>query len=49
MIEGLAKKLKTAEKKSQDETKISIELKKRHDGLLKKVQTQIKEKENRDK
>ena len=38
MLEVLAKKLKAQEKKSSEETKISIELKKRHDIMQKKLQ-----------
>jgi hypothetical protein len=44
IIEQMAKKLKTQEKKSSEETKISIELKKRHDVMYKKLQMAVKEK-----
>ena len=44
MVEQLAKKLKAQEKKSTEETKISIELKKRHDVMQKKLQLAVKDK-----
>lgn len=44
LIEQLTKKLKAQEKKSSEETKISIELKKRHDIMQKKLQMAVKEK-----
>lgn len=44
VIEQLNKKLKAQEKKSSEETKISIELKKRHDIMQKKLQLTIKDK-----
>jgi hypothetical protein len=37
VIEQISKKLKTQEKKSTEETKISMELKKRHDVMHKKM------------
>lgn len=40
----LSKKLKGQEKKSNEETKISMELKKRHDIMLKKLEIAVKEK-----
>jgi len=40
----LSKKLKGQEKKSTEETKISMELKKRHDIMLKKLEISVKEK-----
>ena len=44
LIVSLTKKLKNEELKNQEETKISIELKKRHDILQKKVEILVKEK-----
>ena len=43
-MEQMTKKFKSQEKKSQEDTKISIELKKRHDVMQKKAQIAIKEK-----
>lgn len=44
VIEQLNKKLKAQEKRSSEETKISIELKKRHDIMQKKLSIALKEK-----
>ena len=44
MLEQISKKLKNQEKKSTEETKISIELKKRHDIMQKKLEIAVKEK-----
>lgn len=40
----MSKKLKEKEKKSIEETKISMELKKRHDIMFKKLEITVKEK-----
>lgn len=44
LVEQLTKKLKNQEKKITEETKMSIELKKRHDVMQKKLQISMKEK-----
>ena len=44
ILEQISKKLKVSEKKSTEETKISIELKKRHDIMQKKLEISVKEK-----
>jgi len=44
LLEQISKKLKNQEKKSTEETKISIELKKRHDIMQKKLEIAVKEK-----
>jgi uncharacterized protein YgiM (DUF1202 family) len=43
-IQTLQKKLKFQEKKSQEESRVSVELKKRHDYMYKKLEIVSKEK-----
>ena len=49
IIESITKKLKSQEKKSAEETKISMELKKRHDIMYKKMQIAVKDKQENQK
>ena len=49
LLEQISKKLKTQEKKSTEDTKISIELKKRHDIMQKKLEIAVKEKSETNK
>lgn len=44
LLEQMTKKFKNLEKKSQEDSKISLELKKRHDVMQKKAQIATKEK-----
>ena len=49
LLEQMTKKFKNLEKKSQEDSKISLELKKRHDVMQKKAQIATKEKADQNK